>query len=165
MPSTNIEHLYTGHNLWLRNWFSSRLGCSFQAADLAQDTFVRILMRRESLDHSVIRQPRAYLRVIAKGLLVDHFRHKEVERAFLEALSILPEPEVLSPEDQKVLLESIQLIDAALDRLPDPVRKAFLLSQLDGATYSEIANEMEISTRTVKRYMQKGFSQCLMAVA
>lgn len=159
-----IEHLYTEHNAWLRDWFRIRLGCNHQAADLAQDTFVRVLLRREELRTERLQQPRAFLRVIAKGLLVDHFRRKDVERAFREALSVLPEPEALSPEAKEILLQTLQQIDAVLDRLPRAVRHAFLLSQLDGLTYDEIAGQMNLSVRTVKRYMRQGFSQCLSAL-
>lgn len=156
-----VEHLYTEHNSWLRNWLMARLGCHQHAADLAQDTFVRVLMRRERLKGAELRQPRAFLRVIAKGLLIDHFRRRDVEKAFVDALSELPEPEALSPEEREILLETLQQIDAALDTLAPEVRYAFLLSQLDGLTYAEIAQLMAVSVRTVKRYMQQGFSQCL----
>jgi RNA polymerase sigma-70 factor (ECF subfamily) len=165
IQNSNVEYLYNEHNTWLKGWLRTKLNCSYQAADLAQDTFVRVLMRRDELNMAQLRKPQAYLRVIAKGLLVDHFRRKDVERTFLEALSYLPQPEVISPEAQKILLETLQQIDYALDRLPAPVRQAFLLSQLEGASYQEIADRMSISTRTVKRYMQKGFSQCLLALA
>ena len=165
MRTCNVEYLYNEHNMWLRNWLCSKLGCSYQAVDLAQDTFVRILTRHKDVQSLKLSKPRAYLRVIAKGLLIDHFRHKDVERTFLEALATLPEPEMISPETQKILLETIQQIDTALEKLPAPVRTAFLLSQLDGKTYAEIAQQMNISIRTVKRYMQKGFSQCLSAMA
>ena len=39
-----ISTLYAGHHGWLQGWLRSRLGNAFDAADLAQDTFVRILV-------------------------------------------------------------------------------------------------------------------------
>lgn len=165
MPATfsacPAEHLYVDHGSWLQEWFHSRLGCSDQAADLAQDTFVRILSRREDLRRDTLRKPRAFLRVIAHGLLIDHYRRRDVERAFLRALAALPEGVTVSPEDREILLETLQQIDAALGNLPPPARRAFLLSQVDGLTYPEIAARMNVSVRTIKRYMQQGFGQCL----
>ena len=38
-----VHILYSDHHPWLLGWLRSRLGCSQQAADFAQDTFVRIL--------------------------------------------------------------------------------------------------------------------------
>ncbi len=157
----HTERLYREHHSWLQEWFRSRLSCHTQAADLAQDTFVRVLSRREQFRQESLDRPRAFLKVIANGILIDHYRRRTVERAFLNALSLLPEPEVISEEEKHILLSTLQQIDKALDGLPGPVRKAFLLSQLEHLTYAEIATQMNISVRTVKRYMQRGFSQCL----
>ena len=44
------------------------------AADLAQDTFVRLLQRREQLQ---LNAPRAFLRTVARGLVIDHWRREE----------------------------------------------------------------------------------------
>ncbi|MGV8294512.1 sigma factor, partial [Pseudomonas aeruginosa] len=38
-----IEVLYGDHHGWLRGWLRKRLGNAFDAADLAHDTYVRIL--------------------------------------------------------------------------------------------------------------------------
>ncbi|HSC69382.1 MAG TPA: sigma-70 family RNA polymerase sigma factor, partial [Cellvibrio sp.] len=70
----------------------------------------------------------------------------------------------ISPEEREILLQTLDRIDALLDQLPKPVRRAFLLSQLQGLTYAEIAQQMNLSQRTIKRYMQQGFSQCIAAM-
>lgn len=158
------EVLYRAHQPWLRNWLRGRLGCSEVAADLAQDTFVRLLSRRETQELQVLREPRAFLRVVAGGLLIDYFRRRSLEQAYAEALANLPESLAMSPEDREILLQTLDRLDALLDLLPAPVRKAFLLSQLHGLTYGAIAQVMDVSERTVKRYMQRGFSQCIVAL-
>ena len=38
-----IETLYGDHHGWLRGWLRKKLGNAFDAADLAHDTYVRIL--------------------------------------------------------------------------------------------------------------------------
>ncbi|WP_049019952.1 sigma factor, partial [Burkholderia cenocepacia] len=38
-----IDALYADHHAWLRGWLSRKLGCAHRAADLAHDTFVRLL--------------------------------------------------------------------------------------------------------------------------
>lgn len=163
-PSGALERVYLDHHGWLRHWLQSRLGCPDAAADLAQDTFVRVVARREELQRAPLRQPRAFLRVIAGGLLVDHLRRRDLERAFLDALSAQPDPTALSAEEGEILLETLDRIDQLLDRLSAPVRRAFLLSQLDGLGYAAIARRMGVSERTVKRYMQQAYRQCLAAL-
>ena len=55
-------------------------------------------------------------------------------------------------------------IDAMLDALPPLVKRAFLLSQLNGLKYDDIAVQLGVSLITVKRYMKQAFVQCLMLV-
>ena len=49
-----------------------------------------------------------------------------------------------------------------LDRLNPKARAAFLLSQLDGLTYAEIAAQLAVSERMVKKYMAQAMLQCLL---
>ncbi|CAM4089324.1 HTH luxR-type domain-containing protein [Comamonas aquatilis] len=156
--SQDIATLYTDHHGWLQGWLRRRLANACDAADLAQDTFVRILGAR---DLKTIETPRAYLTTVAKGVLVNWYRRQALEQAYLEALALLPEPEAPSPEQRALVLETLQQIDAMLDQLPPLVRRTFLLSQLDGMKYEDIAQQLDLSLSSVKRYMAQAFRQCL----
>jgi RNA polymerase sigma-70 factor (ECF subfamily) len=105
----------------------------------------------------VISYPRRYLNLIARSLMLDLFRRRAVEQAYLEALALLPEAELISEEERVLILELLQRFDQMLDKLPAVVRQAFLLSRLDGFTYGEIAGQLDVSVRTVKRYMQQAY--------
>jgi len=155
---TGVEALYCDHHGWLLGWLRRRLGNSCDAADLAHDTFARILAGRRVED---IREPRAYLTTVARGILVNWYERQALERAYLEALARLPEPEAPSPEQRQVILETLHQIDAMLDALPARVRRAFLLSQIEGLRYDAIAQRLGCSLATVKRYMKQAFVQCL----
>ena len=155
-----IEALYSGHHDWLYTTLRKKLGNAMDAADLAQDTFTRILASRIP----TIEQPRAYLSCVAKGILVNWYQRKALERAYLDALALLPTPEAPSPEQRFMTLETLHEIDAMLDALPAPVKRAFLLSQIGGLKYQDIAGQLGVSLITVKRYMKQAFVQCLMLV-
>ena len=157
LPGDSLATLYRGHHGWLIGWLRQRLACPQQAADLAQDTFVRLLVQREA---QAPREPRAFLATVARGLLIDHYRRASLERVYLEALAQLPEPEVPSPESQALVMETLVAIDRLLDGLKPVVREAFLLSQLDGLTYPQIAEHMNISVRSVNNYMAKAMEHC-----
>ena len=156
---TQIHSLYTDHSGWLTNWLYSRLGCIQDACDLTQDTFVRVLCRPAPPEN--IRKPRSWLSVIAKGLLIDHFRRKSVESAYLNALSLMPESLAPSPENRLVLMEAIARIDAALDGISPKARKAFILSRLGGQTYVQIAATLNVSLSSVEKYMATAVRHCL----
>lgn len=155
-----LSHLYRAHHGWLHGWLRRQLGCSHQAADLAQDTFLRLLGRR-SAD---LGEPRALLTHIAKGLVVDHWRRQAVEQAYLEVLARLPEAQAPSPETRLLVLEALCRVDAMLAELPPRTREIFLLSQLDGLTYGAIAERLGTSLITVKRHMRNGFIACMAAL-
>lgn len=165
MPPANstlnlqVQSLYTEHHGWLQAWLGRKLGNACDAADLAHDTFVRLLSRQ---GHSYFgHEPRALLTHIAKGLVVDRWRRQDVERAYLEAIAHLPEPEVPSPETRWLILETLYRIDAMLREMPARVRQVFLLSQLDGLTYAQIAEQLQVSLITIKRDMRTAFLACL----
>ncbi len=153
-----IDSIYREHHGWLLGWFLRRLRASSQAADLAHDTFVRLITSRELAQ---VREPRAFLRTLAHGVIVNHWRRADVERAWAEAVAAQPEALAPSPEERMIAVEMLCRIDAMLDTLSAKARRAFLLSQIDGRTYAEIALELGVSDRMVKKYMAQAMLQCL----
>ncbi|MYM22074.1 sigma-70 family RNA polymerase sigma factor [Duganella sp. FT135W] len=157
----HFTDLYSNHHTWLQRWLCAKLGNACDADDLAQDTFTRILGRS---DLAALNEPRAFLTTVAKGVLVNWYQRQSLERAYLEALASLPEPTAISPEQRMLILETLHGIDAMLDALPLKVKQAFLMAQLDGLGYADIAVRLGVSLITVKRYMKQAFLQCLLAM-
>lgn len=153
--------MYVQHNRWLTAWLQRKLGNRFDAADIAQDTFTRIWIGAKAQSIEDIREPRAYLTTVARRLMINHLERQSLEQAYLASLHLLPQETVLSVEARAVLLETLAELDALLSELPTQVRCAFLLSQLEGMSYEAIAQHMQLSVRTVTRYMAQGFRQCL----
>lgn len=163
VESQKVGALYRDHHGWLKNWLRGKLGSAFDAADLAHDTFVRILVDRNAAS---IREPRSYLTTIAGRVVVDHYRRRALEQAYLDALAQWPEPEVLSCEARAILLETLYEIDAMLDGLGTQVKQVFILSQFEGLTYTQIAAQRGIALRTVNKYMARAVLHvCLMQEA
>lgn len=159
-PSSNtVQGLYSDHHGWLQAWLQRRVGNAWDAADLAQDTFVRLLAR--TAPPTFGDEPRALLTHIAKGLVVDRWRRLEVERAYRETIAGLPEPQVPSEETRLLIVEALCRIEAMLQQMQANARNAFLLSQLEGLTYPQIAERLGVSLASVKRYMRDAFIACL----
>lgn len=157
--SDPVAALYDAHNTWLRQWLRRKLGCNHQAADLAQDTFVRLLAGRGEPTQQ-LREPRAYLTTVARGLLVDHFRRRDLERAYLESLAQLPEAFAPSPEQRHLVIEALLEIDRMLDGLSIKARTAWLLSRLEGLPHADIAERLGVSTSRVRQYLADTAKQC-----
>lgn len=157
----DIQALYVDHHAWLLDWLRKRLRHGDSAADLAQDTFVHLLGRPQQVEQ--LRQPRAWLSTVARGLLVDRVRRQRVERAWLETVAHLPEAEDISPETRLILLQTLERIDALLDGLAPKVRTAFLMSRLEGMGYKDIAERLEVSVSSVEKYMASAIRHCYLA--
>ncbi|WP_371232726.1 RNA polymerase sigma factor [Pseudomonas sp. QE6] len=153
--------LYRDHRDWLTAWLNRSLGCVQRAEDLSQDTFVRVLGRRELPS---LREPRAFLVTIAKGLLVDHWRRVALEQTYLEELHHLPEAVQPSAEEHCLILADLREIDRLLGSLSTRARRAFLLNRLDGLGHAEIAELLGVSVPRVRQYIAQGLRQCYIAL-
>lgn len=158
LNSLNIGHLYGEHHGWLKGWLRTRTCNSADAADLAQDTFMRMLTLRQM---PALREPRHYLVTIARGLLIDKARRQTLERAYLEVLAARPEPLEVSPETYHLIIESLLAIDTLLDGLGQRTRQIFLMVQLEGLSYVEVGKRLGLSVTTVKNHLSKALMQCI----
>lgn len=149
--------LYRDHHGWLTRWLGSRLHCSEQAADIAQETYLRILAAPRYAEPL---KPRAFLVTVAKGLLVDHFRRSALERAYLEMLATAPVLEQPSPEEQVAMVQLLVEVDRLLDGLSRKARIAFLLGRVDGMPQAQIAEQLGVSTRRVRQYLAQAMRHC-----
>ncbi len=161
-PSDNsylecVSSLYVDHHRWLSVWLQRRLGCPVTAADFAQDVYVRLLQRRRELPKD---GHRPYLATIAKGLLVDHWRRKELEHAWLDTLAHCEPESVPPPESRLIILETLAWVDKALGQLKPRARDAFLMAQLDGLPVSDIAATLGVSVATIERDLARALLSC-----
>lgn len=153
-----VNQLYVHHHSWIFNFLRRKLGCTHEAADLTHDTFIKVMLKDNLKE---VAEPRAYITHIAHGVMVNHIRRKEIEKAYLACISYQPEPEYCSPETKAIMLETLFQIDEMLDGLSVKVKKAFLMSQLDGLSHGEIATEMGVTVSSVRKYIAKALLHTL----
>lgn len=157
----SLSALYRDHHGWLAGWLRRRLGSAHDAADLSHDTYERLMVSGRLPEAG---QARAFLTQIAKGLVIDLFRRRTLETAYLEALAQPPEPHMPSAEGRALALETLMAVDAALDALPARARQVFILSRFEGLTYSEIAAQLGVSVALVRKHMLRAAQACLAAL-
>lgn len=152
-----LHRLYRDHHGWLQGWLRKRLGDREHAADVAQDTFLRLLVSGRFPGHL---ESRSYLTQIARNLVIDQWRRQRIEQAYLDSIASLPEPQSPSLETRAIIIETLLQIDAMLDGMPTKVREAFLLSQFEGLTYEQIAERLQVSLSSVQKYMTRAIQAC-----
>ena len=161
-PLSKLGFFFSDHHRWLLQHVQRQLRNRADAEDTAAEAFCQILAAR--VDPDSIEQPRAYLSTIARRLIFDRHRRRRLEQAYLERLMLLPEALAPSPEETHLLLEALHAIDRCLAGLPLVVKKACLMSQLDGLSYVEIARRLEVSVITVKKHAVRALTHCLLLI-
>lgn len=160
-PASDVEGLYSSHSDWLRGWLSRYTRCSERAADLAQDTFCKLM---ESRAVAAPDSPRPYLATVARRLMIDAARRANVERTFLEAhATVMAGSTAPCPERIVAAIGELSLVLYQLETLSERARRAFLLARLDGLPHAEIAAELGVSKSMVKQYVAKGYACCYAA--
>lgn len=159
-PLQDIATLYGEHHAWLFGWLRRKLGCAHHAADVAQDTFMRLLTVNDALPP--LAEPRAFLTTTAQRLLIDRGRRHQLEEAYRRELQALADdlPYHPSPEEILQAVQVLARIAAVLDDLPVKPRTAFMLHYVDGATHADIARQLGVSTRMVHKYLVQALLRC-----
>ena len=154
-----IDALYRAHHGWLTAWLKKKMACPHHAADLSHDTFIRLLSQP---DLPVLKEPRAYLLVTANRLMINLNRKRRVEEETLHSMAILISGQ--SSQDAAHVSAIRQLLERVLfmllEELDERTRKAFLMSRVDGMTYTEIAYVMNVSENRIKQYLVKALAYC-----
>lgn len=153
-----VDDMYRKHNNWLSIYIQRRLGCLEVTADLVQDTYLRILTKASLPD---IKDSRRYLTHIAKGLVIDLYRRRNIEAAYLELIANDPLTSSESPESHIIMVEALNEIDMLLRQLPEKVRQALLMRQLENMSYKQIAAKLKVSVSSVEKYIAKALQSCL----
>lgn len=161
-PREALHNLYRDHHGWLLQLLRRKLGGNLDhAADIAHDTFERVMKTNLK---PVMQEPRGYLTTVATNVVRNHIRRSMIEQAYLDALATQPETHAPSPETQALLIEALDMACQVLEGLPARTRRIFLMGQVEGLPYKQIAEELDVSLNVVQKAIVKGIQHCYAAV-
>jgi len=155
-----VERLYAEHYGALRTFFYRRIRTQCDAADLAQEVYLRML---QVSDTDEIRNPELYLYTVASNLVKEHAvrgRRQEqavdVEDASVEDLiSELPTLDRQVHASQRVLR-----LRTVLAQLSPKCRAVVILRYRYELSYQEIAERLGVSSNMVKKYLAHAVVHC-----
>jgi RNA polymerase sigma-70 factor (ECF subfamily) len=155
-----VEGLFARHRTALQAFFFRRLRTKADAADLAQEVYLRILRVN---DPGTIRNPEAYLFAVAGNLLKENAvadrrpaASVDVEEAdALQLLGVLSDFD--TPLDTSRRVERLRVV---LKQLSPKCRAAVVLRYRYELSYQEIADRLEVSTHMVKKYLAQALGHC-----
>lgn len=127
------------------------INCSETCRDIVQETFFKIWKNRKQIEISS--SFRNFLITSVRNACTDYLRREKMTTYMEQKASKKFFP--ASPEDIYTLNELHQKINEALEKLPENSRQAFELHRFQDMTYTQIADEMHISVKTVESYISK----------
>lgn len=129
------------------------------ANDVVQECFCRLYERRRELRKEL--QVRPYLYKSVYNACMDAIKHQKVESNYInqELLDFYFSKGVETPEAEQALLdEDLKgAIQDAINKLPERCREIFVLSKVDGLSNKQIAEQLNISMKTVEAQMTTAF--------
>ncbi len=119
--------------------------------DLVQDTFFKIWKNRKSIEINT--SSRNFLITSVRNSCVDYLRKQDFARTWQERE--IKDKTGYTSDDLYSHIELEQMLTIALSKLPENIRVVFEMNRFEGKTYKEIAEEKNISVKTVEAYMTK----------
>ncbi|MDA7501646.1 RNA polymerase sigma-70 factor [Chitinophagales bacterium] len=120
--------------------------------EICQQVFIRLWEKREQIDPT--QNIKAYLFRAVKNKSLNYIRDHKKFRSQILDLDCL-ELEFTSENDQNEIDDLKQSIEKSLQKLPSKCREVFELSKFHQLKYREIAEELDISPKTVEAHMSK----------
>lgn len=148
----SYKHLYTLYYSELRAYLSTISGSVEVSKELSQQVFIKIWNKRESL--SINSSLKKYIFKIGYNLFIDLQRKDKKDLQLLERLKQDAIHEIVDFTNDELDMK-INLVLSEINKLPEKCKNVFLLAKKDGLKYSEIAEELNISIKTVERHMTK----------
>ena len=155
-----LDRLYEEHAGALRQFITVRVAGSFDVEDLVQEVYVR-LARMDDVPEKLPRgrrSTRAFLLTVANRLVIDRERHRGVRRAHDERLRLLlNRDDAGSPSPESIVLarDDLDAVASAIEEMKPQWRRAFVLNRFSHMSYGEVAKAMDVSTKTVEKYIGK----------
>jgi len=122
-----------------------------EAKDALQELFTKLWMKRQDL--ALGTSLSSYLYAAIRNQILDTFAHKKVQEKYIDSLQKFLEEGECMTDDYIREKELSKLIEEEVALLPKKMRTVFELSRKVHMTYKEIAFELDISDKTVKKQM------------
>lgn len=126
------------------------------AEEIVQDFFVRVWERRSGLLSSY--SLKSYCFTSVRNRCFNFLKRKKVELEVIGELQALANEHLLFDPDIYVASELQEKIRQAVDALPERCREIFVMSRFKGMKNDEIAENLNLSKRTVETHISNALT-------
>ena len=147
-----FEYLFTRYREALTRLFEQRIGDKDTAADLLQETFIKVYLHLDDYSRSYTFGQWIY--TIAKNTLVDHLRRRTNDLSINDRFRA-PQATTPSPEESVIMNQSRHHFYCALEELSEEYRQIIEMRFLEEYSYEEIAEKLGRPINTIKTQIRR----------
>jgi RNA polymerase sigma-70 factor, ECF subfamily len=131
-------------------------GSSQEAEDMTQEIFLKLYGSLKKYDFS--RNFTAWLLTLAKNHLIDEYRRTKWEKTQRDEFDDqrISQASFDSPERSLVQEENRKIVWEGLNRLSPDIRMTIILRDIEGRSYEEVAETLDLPLGTVKSRVNRG---------
>ncbi|SHF66187.1 RNA polymerase sigma-70 factor, ECF subfamily [Mariniphaga anaerophila] len=123
--------------------------------EIVQDTYVYFWEKKESI--SIEKSVKSYLLKASKNKSLNYLRNEKNHQGIHEKLAVGAESSYEIQENTVDVKQLRDIIGSAVEKLPPECRKVFKLAKNEQLSYVEIAEQLNISAKTVENQMGTAF--------
>jgi RNA polymerase sigma factor (sigma-70 family) len=159
-----IESVFRKEKGSLLNFIRKSVLSKEDAEDILNDVFLRLIENIPEIE--IVENITFWLFTVARNRITDKYRKKKPllfsdieimksdEDDSLNLLDILPDKRIL-PDNETIYNELWNVVEEALDELPEEQKEVFVLNEFEGYSYKEISLMLDVPVNTLlsrKRY-------------
>ena len=133
------------------------------AEEIVEDVFIRVWMKRRTLDQ--VTNLKLYLYIATRNFSLNYCRNRQmpdqlnIDELKIEIQSLLP-----NPQQHVLSLEACRQIAAAVEELPHRCKVVFKLVKEDGLKQKDVAELLHISLKTVENQLAIAVKRIALAI-
>ena len=151
MTAKDFKMIYDTHFDDLRRYLIYRSGDQDLSGDIAQNVFMKVWTKKIEIASGNIK---SLLFKMATEEIISHIRRKKVEKEYTESIDLRL---IREPDNNDDLLEKKVLFQKALNQLPEKQKTALLMNKIQGLTYKEIAEVLNLSQKAIEKRIGLAF--------
>lgn len=150
---TWFREIYDLYYESIRSFAYFKTGDTSQADDVVQETFLKIWSMRDKVRQQTLK-PLLY--TIAGNIIKNNFKHNQIVYQF-ERQSV--SENTSEAADSAMLTDEFnQKLQKALAEIPEGPRIVFLMNRIEGLTYNEIAQRLNLSVKAIEKRMSEAIA-------
>lgn len=163
MPGTMLLAAFEAHYEELMAFVRRKVRCPAMAADIVQETFVRVA---SSDAPAPVENPRAFLYRVAGNLAIDHLRREQRRATFMADGQAAEDVADGQPGAERAVAAKQRVVRliAIVDELPPKCREVFVLRRFEDLSQAEIATRLGISRNMVEKHLRKALLHCALCL-